>query len=311
METETTGQAPEQPERTIEDRAADFFGFKEEAPPAEAEAAPVEQEAEAEAAPEAEAEAPTDGEFEYELDGAKYVLPKTLEKAVMQQKDYTQKTQELAEQRRLIEARDAQIRLSMLDQSFSQEVAMERQQISMFDAALESAKTTDWAKMSTDEIIRYKLQIDQWKEHRDALQKQIDLKRGEFDNKVKAEIDQYREKAMDTLKKSIPNWSDDMAKQVRSHALQDGYTEAEVNALNDPRIIRSLWKAAQYDQMKAKASSAVKQVKDQPVKPTPSRPMDAKTKDYLNFRKTMQKAPPGSPERKAAIQNRIAGIFGD
>jgi len=308
METnEAPGQAPQQP---VEERVASLFLGKEPEQPPEVEAPEAQAEPETEASADEPQEAQAPEDFEYEYEGAKFKLPKPLEKALMQQKDYTQKTQELAEQRRMVEAKDHQIRLATMEQTFSQEVANERQQIAMFDAALASAKDTNWGSMSTDEAFRTKLQLDQWKEQREALDKTIQARRGEFDNKVRAEISKYREQAVETLKKSIPNWSDDVAKQVRDHALQEGYTEAELGSLFDPRWARSLWKAAQYDQIKGKASEAVNTAKAQPVKPSPSRPMDAKTKDYLNYRKTLQKAPPGSQERKAAVQDRIAKIFG-
>lgn len=297
--TPEVGQASEQP---IEDRIANVFG---EGEPQQQEAAP---EPEAETTEDQEAQAPED--FEYEYEGNTFKLPKPLEKALMQQKDYTQKTQELADHRRMVEARDSQIRLAMMEQAFTKEVSSESQQIALFDQALESAKSTDWGSMSTDQIIRTKLQLDQWKEQRDALAKTVEAKRAEFEGRTRSELERVKAQAVETIKKSIPNWSDDVAKQVREHALQEGYTESELAGLYDPRWAKSLWKAAQYDQIKGKASEAVQTAKAQPVKPTPSRPMDAKTKDYLNYRKTLQKAPPGSQERKAAVQDRVAKIFG-
>lgn len=56
------------------------------------------------------APAPTVEEIEFEADdGTKLKVPKTLEKALLRQADYTKKTQELADQRRAVEAQQSEL----------------------------------------------------------------------------------------------------------------------------------------------------------------------------------------------------------
>lgn len=295
--TADSGKAP------IEDRVASIFdGTSQPAP---------ETDAEPRAAEEVTEEAASLEEyFEYDYEGERYHLPKKLEKAVMQERDYTQKSQRLADQVRQAELRDQQLRIAGYEQEFQQGVAEITRKLAMFDEALEQAKATPWATMSTDEVIRRKLELDQWKEQREALSRQVESKRQEWRQKFEADMQKYRTDSMDALRKRVPAWSDDIAKEVRAHALGNyGLSEAEVNSIIDPRHAEILYHAYLYAQAQKKAGEAVKKV-NAPIKSSSSTPMPQQVKDRLNYRKAMQKAAPGSQERKALVQDRIAKIFG-
>ena len=243
--------------------------------------------------------------FEIEVDGETFALPKKLEKAVLQERDYTQKTQSLAEQRKQFELLHEQARIASFRQEFEAEAFAELQQLQAYDAVLK--QPIDWTSMSTDEVIRKKLQLDQWKDEREAIAKSLQAKHQQFEKKTQDALKELKAKAQETITKRIPNWSDATQKAIREHAISEGYTEAELNSIIDPRHTLTLWKAQQFDLLKAKATKTVTDVKT--VKTTPSNPMPQKTKELLNYRKTLQKAPPNSPERKRAVEGRIASIF--
>jgi hypothetical protein len=56
-----------------------------------------------------EVETSDDDSEEVDYEGEKYKLPKKLKDALLRQQDYTQKTQQVAEQRRAIEAQAQQV----------------------------------------------------------------------------------------------------------------------------------------------------------------------------------------------------------
>src|SRR5688572_5444647 len=258
--------------------------------------APTGEEPEADAT---EQSAPTADElFELEVDGTKYALPKALEKAVLQERDYTQKSQTLAEQRRQFELLHEQARIGNFRQEFEAEVATELQQLQAYDAVLK--QPIDWSSLTTDEAFRKKLQLDQWKDEREAIAKTLQVKHQQFEKKTSDAIKELRSKALETISKRIPNWNETTAKAIREHAISDGYTEAELNTIIDPRHTLTLWKAQQFDQLRAKASKTVVDAKA--VKTTPSNPMTPQTKNYLNFRKALQKTAPNSPERRRTVE---------
>lgn len=296
------------PAASLESRIADRFSGTRQTAPTETQAPPetppdTEQSTDTEATSESTAEET----FELDHDGEKYVLPKKLEQSFMHHKDYTQKTQSLADTRRQIELVQQQARVAQSLAGFDQTLASEIQQLSAYDWALEQAKTINWASMSTEEMLRKKLEIDGYKDQRETLAKTIDGKRQEFMKTQQAEIEKIKAQSLEILKKRIPNWGEDVMKAIRSHAIQDGYTESELGSILDPRHAVTLWKASQYDALQAKATPTIPAAKT--VKTTPSNPMPQRVKETLAFRKTLQKAPPGSPERKRAVEDRVASIF--
>ena len=297
MENET----PEQPVAdsvSVEDRVANLFD------PPEQGTEPVEQAQETETA----SEAPVEETFEFDLGEKKYVLPKELEKAVLQEKDYTQKSQQLAEQRRSLELAQQQIKLHQMGEQFQQSVAPEAQRVQMLDAFLEEYKKLDWSSMTTDDLVRKRLEMDQYKEAREGLKSEIDKKRQEFDANVRDEYQKFLVQAKETISKRIPNFSDATLKEIRDHAASDGYTSAEMDSISDPRHVLTLWKAQQYDKLRTSAAPSVSQAKT--AKPGTSNPMPQAVKDKLAFRKAISKAQPGSSEYKAMINDRVAKLFG-
>lgn len=306
------------PAPSIEDRAAaaftNFMGF-EQKPQMKAPQPEPEQSTEApEAAPEGEVSdtdqtAPTAEEFfEFEMEGQKYQLPKSLEKAVMQERDYTQKSQKVAEQRKTWETLNEQARIANMRTEFEKEVAQEYQQLQAFDAVLSQQSQIDWGSMSTDEIVKRKIQLDTWKEQRDAIRQGLERKYQEWTGKRDEAIKSLRQKAAETAATRIPGWNEATQKAVREHALTEGYTEAELEQAGlDPRHWVTLWKAREFDQLKAKATKTVSEVRS--VKTTPSNPMPQHVKEKLAFNKQVQKTAPNSSERNKLVEQRAASLF--
>jgi hypothetical protein len=265
---------------------------------------PQEQEASAEAEGE---QAPTQEEtFEFEVEGEKYVLPKKLEKSVLQERDYTQKAQSLAETRRLVEVKEQQFRVRELQHNFQNEIANESKQLQMIETVLE--QPVNWQTMSTDEALRYKIQVDDLVKQKEKLQQSIGQKEQAF-KKQQAEAQQaLHAKTAEALKGLIPTWSPQVAKEVTEHFHARGYTEADFQLLNSrPEFIQAAWKAMQYDKLQAKATPAVQQAKQ--VKTTSANPMSQDTKQYLNYRKAIAKTQRGSPQHQQLVRDRIAEKF--
>lgn len=298
------------PSPSVEDRIASMFGGG--APEAEAQPEVAAPEAASQEAPEATAQeaAPESETFEMEYDGEKFIVPKKLEKAFLQERDYTQKAQELADIRRTVETQQQQLRVANMQQEFQSKVATEIRDIGLYDAAIAEAQRMDWANMGTDEIIRKRLEIDQWKEQREALAKSVQGKYAEFDKSVQAEFQKLKESSQETLKKRIPQWSESLAKEVFDSASRDGYTKQELDQIIDPRHALTLWKAHMYDMSQKKASEAVRTVQSAQVKAKSSKPMDAQTKELLNYRKQIKALPQGSQERMKMAEQRAARLFG-
>jgi hypothetical protein len=307
METQTPADQAE-PQQSVEDRISSIFGGADnDQPDVEPQAASDDAPADTDA-PADEPATPAEETFEVEVDGERYALPKKLEKAVMQERDYTQKSQQIAEQRRLAEHQLAQSKLWAAEREFTQSVAAEHTQLGQLDAALKGYAALNWADMSTDDIVRYRMQMDNIKEQANSLRSSLDEKRNQFHQARAEQSRQLIQQAQETLKSAIPGWNESIAKEIAQHATQDGYTAEEIGSILDPRNVKTLWKAMQYDRLQAKAKPAVVQAKA--IKTTPSNPMSDATKRDLNFRKVIAKANPKSGEYQAALSDRIASKFG-
>lgn len=301
-----TANAPEQPlpDSGIEDRIASIFGGNSPKPPEPEDS--QQTAAASEEQPEGY-EPPAEETFELDIDGEKFVLPKKLEKGFLQERDYTQKSQTLADQRRTLEHVQQQMRVAQMEQQFHQAIADEQKQMQMLDYMIAQRSQQNWAQMSTDEILRARLELDQLRDQKGGLEKQIGEKQQQFQAQQQQELAKLQAQSLDVVKKHVPGWNEQVAKDVREHALSQGYTEAELSAIYDPRHAVTLWKAAQYDKARSNAQPAVAQAKAAKVSST--NPMPQHVKNQLNFRKAVAKTEGNPQARKQVVEARIADIF--
>ena len=103
-----------------------------------------------------------------EYEGSLYRVPKELKEAVIRHADYTRKTQEVAQLRNMAAAERQALQQS---QALDADVAEERMQVAGLDAQIKAYKKLDWSSLSTDEIVRYKMQLDQLSEAKAEVEK--------------------------------------------------------------------------------------------------------------------------------------------
>lgn len=288
-----TEQAPNSEEvaQSIEDKLT--AQFDQAAPKVQAKA-PTETDVEGEEQP-----APEFAEVEYE--GETFQVPVKLKEAVIQKADYTRKTQEVAEARRHIELQNEGFRLAQAEQAFAQTIAEPTQQL-----AIIAARTKDlldnWQSLTTDQ----KQELLFLDKQRDGIADAIQVKRHEFQSAQKQALEKLQAQAMESVRKNIPGWSPELAQEITRHALSDGYTQAELNSIVDPRHVKTLWKARQFDALQAKAK--VTPTPPKVVKPGASNPMPQAVKDKLGFQKQMKSAT-SSSQKARLIEERLARSF--
>lgn len=299
MNTPPPAEQPEQDSAplSIADRAANIFG--DDSPE------PQETAQETDAPSEAQESEPET--FEHEVEGEKYVLPKKLEKSLMQERDYTQKSQQLADQRRSVELKEQQFRTRELESKFHNDVSAEIRQMQLIDEVLK--QPVNWQSMGTDEAFRHKIQLDDLRTQREQISQTVSQKYNQFREQQAKEFQALQNKTLEVVRQRIPNWNDTTAKEVTEHFRSRGLTDADFNLFNsNAEFIQTAWESMQYRKLQAKAKPTVEQAKS--VKTTSSNPMPKDVKDRLSFRKAMQKAKPGTQERRHLIEDRVANIFG-
>ncbi len=305
---------------SVESRVADMLFGKQPAPKPQPKQAPPVEAADEPETDDAQAPTPESSEepdattgdapaaeetFEFEADGVTYALPKQLERHVQNMRDYTQKSQTVADQRRAFEVLNEQARVYNMGREFEANASGELQQLAAYDAVLN--QRVDWTQLSDQDAMRTLLQRSQWKDEREAIVRQLQMKRAQFEQEYSKAVEGLKAKALEAVTKKVPNWNDATWNEIKSHAAQDGYTNSELDSITDPRHQITLWKAQQFDLLKAKAAKVVPQVKS--VKAGPSNPMPQHVKDKLAFQKKVNSSRPGSPEYKATVEQRVGGLF--
>lgn len=249
-----SSKEPEQPpqeEETVEDEPTP--DTEEATAEADSDAAPAEVE---------------DNE-EVEWDGEVYAMPKKIKEALLRQKDYTQKTQEVAEQRKAVEERAEM--LAQQEQLMA--VALPKVvELKTIDDRLNQFKQLDWsALVESDPVQATKLNIayQQLQQQRQEVMAEV----GQMQNQHRELTEKQRQQAlkagMEQVKKAIPNFNAELARSIAETTKGYGFSQKEIDQLEDPRFVLALHDAHQWRKLQASKSTVTKKVADvKPVKTT-------------------------------------------
>jgi hypothetical protein len=182
--------------------------------------------------------------------------------------DYTKKTQEVAEKRKELESLENQIRMqeqnlqqqSMLNSELIQDVA----KITALDQQLSEYQDVNWEQLSDSDFVTAQKKFftfNQLQQQRSNLVSQFESKRQEALNKQQQMVADKVAKGREVLAKEIPNWSQETTQEIIAIGREDyGFTDAELNAIIDPRHVRVLHDAMQWRKLKSKNSVVKKKV---------------------------------------------------
>lgn len=175
---------------------------------------------------------------EIEHDGRKYLVPKALKPLLLMQADYTRKTQEVAEQRRAVQAeRQALHQTSQAELDAYAHATTLAGQLAQY-------QQVDWrawhdadpfaAAAATSE---YQMLRDQ---HQQALG-QLSQLRGQRTFLAQQETARRMEDGRAALASEIPGWSEDLKARLIGFAAGYGFSRDELDDLEaDPRVARVL-----------------------------------------------------------------------
>ena len=265
-ESPTTEQAFEahlqgkSPAQVVEEAQAQPAEVPEESPE-EPEEAPEEEPEEAEAEPEEE---------EALVAADKYVLPlgeggenieveaDEVKNLILRQKDYTQKTQSLAETRKQLDAERNSIRAI-------QQIGSELQQ------EYEALRKTEelevdqeyWDRLKTDNPMQYMIEKQDLQERnleRGKSQQKLNSLHQQMQNQQSLEFNQRLAEEQLKLAEAIPEWQDQQRAQeertqLRAYGLSMGFSEKELSEVYDSRAVRVLRSAMKWEDLQSKKGS--------------------------------------------------------
>lgn len=223
--------------------------MEEKAQPVEADPQGTEQAETTEGQEPAQGAAPQSEEVDVEFDlgdeKKTYRIPKEISDRFIQHADYTRKTQDIAELRRVTSAEREAINL---ERAFTQHTQPERQQMAILEAQIDQYKNVNWAAIEdTAQLIRLREQLNQLKDQRATVEGTIKAKRGEFDERIKGVTQEALSAGLKYVQQHIKGYDQKSEKALQDYALSSGFAREEVARVIDPRIIVMLWKASQWD----------------------------------------------------------------
>lgn len=199
----------------------------------------------------------SEGDFEeLELDGKKVRIPAAVKPLLMMQADYTRKTQEVAEQRREVEAaREAVKHQAEAQKQFRDDYG----KLAAYDASLAQFEQVDWAKLVEEDPVRaQKLDIQhrQLRDQRQQIAAGIQQKEQERSQAEQRDFAKQAEESAKVLQRDIPGWGPETQQKLREYGLKQGYGDDELNSVVDARAIKILHKSRLWDEHVEKQKAA-------------------------------------------------------
>ena len=274
-----------------------------------------EAEEEAEEKPEEKAEdIGGDPIVEVEWEGQLIEAPKSVAEALMRQSDYTQKTQEVSAQRKEFEILTSDAKQRMDQFNFAEQVRpdimraeqLETQAQQYYDYMRENVGT-----IATTDIDKVRFEREALLQERQQIIESLQTKTTEFQQAQEQSHTDLLNKGTEILRQKIPGWGEVQQKQVRDYAVASGFTDAEMGSIVDPRQVETLWKAAQYDALKAGQAPAIQKVQSAPTIKTKARnAMPQETRKKLDLGKKLKSNKLSAREKRDLVAEDLGERWG-
>lgn len=219
---------------------------------------------------EAVAEAPVEEYEEIDWDdGQKYKVPKALKDGFLRQKDYTQKTQTVAEQRKQLEATAQQ--MVQRDQVARQHV-QEIGTLMQMDQRLAQFTRVDWQKLELDDPFKAQSLVREYtmlRDQRNNLANQVQTREQQRAAESQRNFATAYQRTNEQLARDIPGWNQELANNLAGLAREIGLTDKQIEqwAISVPAV-KMLHKAYLGNQLSQARQTAV-QTAEPKVEPRP------------------------------------------
>ena len=214
---------------------------------------------------------PVDDTEEVEYEGQKYAIPKALKPALMMNADYTRKTQEVAEQRRALEAQQQQLAQQAQSQ---QEYLQDAAKVVALDDQIKQFEQVDWNALNQQDPAKAQqlwMTYSQLKDSRADVLGQLQQKEQQRALDSQQRLAKQIEESNAVLARDIKGWSPELAGKLRDFAVEKlGFSAQELGQVTDARIVKLLHRAYVGDQLVAKQMGAATQTAVPQVKPVPT-----------------------------------------
>lgn len=199
---------------------------------------------------------------EVERDGQKYTIPAALKDDFLRQADYTKKTQEVAESRKAIETRLAEIDKATTDELNA------RAQVTYLERQKAELEATPIAGLSDEQIHYLRQQLSFVKQDITDAKEGLKTLTEQRATQMQQETARRMEEADAVLQRDIPGWGAERANALIDFAKkQFGFSQAEIDGIHDPKIVKVLNSAFEASKVQSKQQVAQKVQAQTAIKP--------------------------------------------
>lgn len=203
--------------------------------------------------------------------------------------DYTQKTQQLAEQRRFLESQEAAINYRA---KFQEQFTEQLGQVKAVESQLAEWKKVDWQALANSDPMQYLTAHQQYQEVKETYQAHIDhlnQMQSQAQHVEQQQTAQRLAQEAQAMKQAIPEWRDATKataemNDVKQFLSKNGFNDAEIKSVMDHRHVVVARKAMLYDKLMAAGQKKV-QAAPPPSKPgstaKPKQAVDQKLRETL------------------------------
>ena len=211
--------------------------------------------------------------------------------------DYTQKTQQVAEQRKELEAYAQQIQLQ--EQAFQEQMQLNNvliedvAKITSLDQQLNQYANVNWQQLSDNDFVEAQklfFTYNQLQQERSQLVSQFEAKKQQVVQKQTQLMSEKIAKGKEILAKEIPNWSPETNQALLSTGKDYGFSDAELNSIVDPRHVKVLHDAMQWRKLQQNSTVKKKVSSAKPVVKPGSKDTKAEANsNHRNLREQLRK----------------------
>ena len=263
---QTDVKEPEVPEQPVEEPQEEAEVPEETSEDTDAE--PTEESEEPEAEEEEQSQDEVPAILKLKVNGEEVEKPLEEVVALAQQGlDYTQKTQQVAEQRKELEAYAESIKAQ--EQAFQEQMQLNNvliedvAKITALDQQLNQYANVNWQQLSDSDFVEAQklfFTYNQLQTERSNLVSQFEAKKQQAVQKQTQLMAEKIAKGKEILAKEIPNWSPETNQALLSTGKEYGFSDAELNSIVDPRHVKVLHDAMQWRKLQQKDSIVKKKV---------------------------------------------------
>jgi len=205
-----------------------------------------------------------------------------LKRGYMKDRDYRAKTALVAREREALQAK--------IKEQTEPVVQQYQQSLQFFEQALwktlaPEMQSVDWNKLAQENPAEWAAKM-QAVNNVNSLLQTVKAEQQKLQEKQKEEMQTHMKRAVeesvDTLKREIPGWNNELYNSILSAGKNYGYSNEELNAVIDPRAIKVLHDAMKYRALQAAKPAVEKRVTEVPkvLKPGTAERPDANAEGF-------------------------------